>query len=130
MPQEKYSQHCLRTKPGRLDLPLDKRSLSLSCSDKVGVWNILGVQGKRLFNYITPIYIGAIIIETEKTVDIRRVAEGIDFIFRLKQLFPHKRNINSKLFKIVVAGHSRYITTQFHCAKPQITILARSKEET
>lgn len=43
---------------------MDKRTLSLSCSDKVGVWNILGIQGKMLFNYIKPIYINIVVLET------------------------------------------------------------------
>jgi tRNA-specific adenosine deaminase 1 len=55
-------RYCLRTKPGRLDLPLDKRTLSLSCSDKICVFNVLGIQGKMLFNYIVPIYINKIIV--------------------------------------------------------------------
>ena len=46
-----------------MDLPLNKRSLSLSCSDKIGLWNIVGIQGRRLFNKIIPLYIDEVIVE-------------------------------------------------------------------
>ena len=61
-PNSKFEDNILRTKPGRLDLPQQKKALSLSCSDKIGIWNILGIQGKRLFNLICPIYLNKIII--------------------------------------------------------------------
>lgn len=62
-PDLKYQQDVLRTKPGRLDLPLDKRSAVLSCSDLIGIGNILGIQGKPLFSIFTPIYLSKVIID-------------------------------------------------------------------
>ncbi|KAL7286964.1 hypothetical protein TKK_0018819 [Trichogramma kaykai] len=47
----------LRTKPGRGD-----RTLSLSCSDKMSKWNIMGVQGALLTLLIKPIHFKSIII--------------------------------------------------------------------
>ena len=48
----------LRTKPGRGD-----RTLSMSCSDKMAKWNILGIQGSLLMNFLeTPIYMDSIVI--------------------------------------------------------------------
>jgi hypothetical protein len=46
LPHEKYEKYILRTKPGRVDLPQNKKSLSLCCSDKLGLYNIIGLQGK------------------------------------------------------------------------------------
>jgi tRNA-specific adenosine deaminase 1 len=61
-----FDRNVLRTKPGRLDLPLNKRSCSLSCSDKIMMWALMGIQGKKLFRYYLPIYIDTIVVETEE----------------------------------------------------------------
>lgn len=48
----------LRTKPGRGD-----QTLSMSCSDKLAKWNILGIQGSLIMNFLeTPIFISRIIL--------------------------------------------------------------------
>lgn len=48
----------LRTKPGR-----GVRTLSMSCSDKMARWNVMGLQGALLHSILTkPIYIDSIIL--------------------------------------------------------------------
>ncbi|PWN50597.1 hypothetical protein IE53DRAFT_368781 [Violaceomyces palustris] len=42
----------LRTKPGRPD---SKPSISMSCSDKMSCWNLLGLQGSLLCSLVEPI---------------------------------------------------------------------------
>jgi len=63
----------LRTKPYRSDTPIKNRSCSLSCSDKIMLWNIVGVQGALLSNFIEPIYIKKIVIyDNVAEDDVRR----------------------------------------------------------
>ncbi|CAJ0642228.1 15860_t:CDS:10 [Entrophospora sp. SA101] len=49
----------LRTKPGRAD---SEPTLSMSCSDKLAQWNVVGLQSSLLSELISPIYLSTIII--------------------------------------------------------------------
>jgi len=54
--------HCygvLRTKPGRADSPT---TASMSCSDKIAAWNVLGLQGALGSLLFTQLYIDSIVI--------------------------------------------------------------------
>lgn len=46
----------IRTKPGKGD-----RTMSLSCSDKIARWNMVGIQGCMLSSLIDPIYLTSIV---------------------------------------------------------------------
>lgn len=47
----------IRIKPGKGD-----RTMSLSCSDKIARWNMMGVQGCMLSSIIDPIYLSSVIL--------------------------------------------------------------------
>lgn len=49
----------LRTKPGRADSPT---TTSMSCSDKIAAWNILGFQGALASVLFVPLYVDSITI--------------------------------------------------------------------
>src|ERR1700683_3831434 len=58
--RDNYSLYgVLRTKPGRADsLP----TASMSCSDKIAVWNVVGFQGALASRVLKPIYLHSVVI--------------------------------------------------------------------
>lgn len=59
MPHVSSSACILRSKPGRADAP---PSISMSCSDKFMLWNLVGIQGALLSRWLEPIYIDQIVL--------------------------------------------------------------------
>lgn len=58
--RDNYSLYgVMRTKPGRADSP---PTLSMSCSDKIAAWNVLGIQGALASRLLHPVYIDRMII--------------------------------------------------------------------
>ena len=58
--RDNYSLYgVMRTKPGRADSP---PTLSMSCSDKIAAWNVLGIQGALASHMLQPIYIDRVVI--------------------------------------------------------------------
>lgn len=54
-----------RVKSGRSDLPLDKQTLSMSCSDKLAKWTALGIQGTLLLRWFEPILLTSIVVSAD-----------------------------------------------------------------
>ena len=56
----------LRTKSGRSNLQANQRSDSLSCSDKIVRWCVLGLQGRALLHYLNePIRLSSIVVSRD-----------------------------------------------------------------
>ena len=98
----------LRTKPYRSDTQVKFRSPSLSCSDKIMNWNILGLQGALLSMFIDPIYIQSLVICDQLIPNFDKIANditrGIDIVKReSKRLDCNEaeilKSLNNELFK-------------------------------
>ncbi|KAL3659963.1 hypothetical protein V7S43_014889 [Phytophthora oleae] len=66
-PDKKFAQTIgiARVKSGRSDLPVDKQTLSMSCSDKLAKWNALGLQGSLLLQWFEPIFLNSIVVSED-----------------------------------------------------------------
>ncbi len=61
----------LRTKPGRADSP---PALSMSCSDKMARWSVVGIQGSFGSRFLEPVYLNEIIFgEVPEEEGIREI---------------------------------------------------------
>ncbi|KDQ06247.1 hypothetical protein BOTBODRAFT_121766 [Botryobasidium botryosum FD-172 SS1] len=90
----------LRTKPGRADSP---PTLSMSCSDKIAAWTLLGIQGALLSDIMRPVYLNSIIIG-EVEVDARRtVLQECEraFVHRLRTHAPLPELFSSQPIQIL-----------------------------
>jgi tRNA-specific adenosine deaminase 1 len=59
----------LRTKSGRSNLEADRRSTSMSCSDKLARWSVAGLQGTFLSAYIAlPITLSSVVVSRDNRV--------------------------------------------------------------
>lgn len=59
----------LRVKSGRSDLPAHLRSTSMSCSDKILRWMILGLQGTAMRN-LAPIRLSSVVVSRDPACEV------------------------------------------------------------
>ena len=102
-----------RTKPARMALPVAKRSAIMSCSDLIGLFNIVGIQGKSLFSMVTPIYLNKIILDGKEILHAN-IEKGINLPERIRRLTNKSvSRIHRQIFNIVVEGKEKTISSQF-----------------
>jgi tRNA-specific adenosine deaminase 1 len=53
---------CLRTKSSRSDALIDRRTSSMCCSDKIGMWCQIGLEGALLSEFVEPIWLTSVIL--------------------------------------------------------------------
>ena len=84
----------LRSKSGRSNIPANLRSTSMSCSDKIVKWGILGLQGSILTTYLKeePILLSSIIVSQDP-----RGGKYNDSITRPEQLKALERAIPKRI---------------------------------
>ncbi|KAI8825052.1 adenosine deaminase/editase [Fimicolochytrium jonesii] len=83
----------LRTKPARADAEM---TLSMSCSDKIAKWNVLGLCGALLSHFIEPLYLKGITVgDLYDHVALQRAL--CDRIEGLKDLSPGYRTTQLEL---------------------------------
>ncbi|DAZ98713.1 TPA: hypothetical protein N0F65_006745 [Lagenidium giganteum] len=58
-----------RVKSGRSDLPPDKQTLSMSCSDKLAKWNALGIQGTLLLQWFEPLHLQSVVVSYDSACE-------------------------------------------------------------
>lgn len=88
----------LRTKPGRRDSP---PSISMSCSDKLCMWNAVGMQGALLSQFLEPVYLSSITMSVLGNVPSQEACETVLNRFRsspcrinfVSQCFSHAREV-------------------------------------
>jgi len=80
----------LRTKPGRADSP---PTSSMSCSDKIARWSLLGVQGALASNLFDPIYINEVIIGGVPLEEEVNVKEDCERAFWRRLESDHFKNL-------------------------------------
>lgn len=101
----------LRTKPGRADSP---PTLSMSCSDKIAKWIVLGIQGALSFHFLHPLHISNIVIG-EVPVDMQTmVREDCERAFwkRLDGIQEDFRVLSPTIyFTALPFTHSRSVLT-------------------
>ncbi|KAG0332625.1 hypothetical protein BG004_001165 [Podila humilis] len=112
----------LRTKPGRVD---SEPTLSMSCSDKIARWNILGLTCALVAPFLAPIYLTSVI--TKELFDKEALERALFKRMETCDCFEKNRDA-SEVFKLHrVNVHCTDIPFEF--SKEQVVVNAQSQAD-
>jgi hypothetical protein len=124
----------LRIKSGRSNLPSHLRSTSLSCSDKILKWNVLGLQGTLL--PVQPIYLNSIVVSHDphsKSIHAQQLALQRAVVDRRDQVIRELTTMELCTTQTdLLAGLQKHVLTisiaeqAFPSSKSQLTIQSRT----
>jgi len=107
-----------RSKPGRSDLPPSRRTLSLSCTDKVCRWILLGLQGALLSRWVAPVLLSSVVVSADPRSTPAAMEQALDraVVERCKAVFANSAALKVLWGSQTIGGCSWAVPTASVCS--------------
>lgn len=93
--------------------PVHARCPSLSCSDKIMLWNVVGVQGAILSLWYEPVYISEMVVELR---EVKSIKGGLNIRRRVKE-----KDIKERILRV----RGKRIGKKFRLNEPRVVYARR-----